>query len=135
MRSIVLVSVFALSGLACRQTTAPQAQLASSPSAAVAPTAKLAKIAFIDKEHACDCTRKRVDGTWAALEAALGTPAKFPVERIHVDTESAKAGAYTALKPLMVPPGIYFVDQRNGLLEMLEGEVTVEQIAAVLKTR
>jgi len=135
MRSFVLVSVMALSSLACKQTAAPQARPVPTNSPAVAPATKVAKIAFIDKEHACDCTRKRVDDTWAALGAALGTPTKLPVERIHFDTESAKAAAYTQSRPLMVPPGIYFVDQGNAVLELLEGEVTTEQIAAVLNAR
>ena len=134
MRSIVLLSLMVLSGLACKQTAAPLARPvpAQSPGAAAA---KVAKIAFLDKEHACDCTRKRVDDTWAALQRALGTPAKLPVERIHMDTESARASAYTQRKPLMVPPGVYFLDQDTTVLELLEGEITTEQIAAVLTTR
>ena len=86
----------------------------------------------MDKEHACDCTRKRVDDTWAALQTALGTPAKLPIERIHVDTESAKAAAYTTQKPLMVPPGIYFLDGHGNAIELLQGEIDADKIREVL---
>jgi hypothetical protein len=130
MRSFALISVLGLSVLACRQTTASPAQPAASKATVV--VTKVAKIVFMDKEHACDCTRKRVDDTWAALQTALGTPAKLPVERIHVDTESAKAAAFTTQKPLMVPPGIYFVDGRGSVIELLQGEVDAGKIRELL---
>lgn len=36
------------------------------------------------------------------------------------------------LKPLLVPPGIYFIDDRDAVIEMLQGEVTKEKVATVL---
>jgi hypothetical protein len=121
-----------LSTTGCKPTAAPQAPAAAN-SSTVAPAIKVAKIVFIDKEHACDCTRKRVEGTWAALQNALGTIAKLPVERIHVDTEPAKAEAYTKLKPLMAPPGIYFVDGHGGVLELLQGEIDADEIRQAIE--
>lgn len=122
---------------ACEQAKAPPPPTATLPTAPVAAAIapKLAKIVFLDQETACDCTRKRIDGTWAALQAAVGQPASLQVERIHVDTQAAQAETYTLLKPLMVTPGVYFVDDHDGVLEMLQGEVRQEQIAAVLKGR
>ena len=96
---------------------------------------KVTRIAFLDKEHACPCTRKRIDDTWAALQTALGTPASLPLERIHIDRQPAQAAALTAAKPLMVPPGIYFLDANNTVLSMLPGEVATDQIAAALHGR
>jgi len=126
----MLVLPLALS--ACEQAkSAPVKETA--PGLAAAVQAKTAKIVFIDKENACDCTQKRIDATWAALQAALGPSPSLPVERIHLDTQAARADSFTLLKPLMVPPGIYFLDDRNGLIEMLQGEVSQEQIAANLK--
>ena len=133
MRSLALVPFILLATTACEQAKAPPAQPTSSTVAAVASAPKVAKVVFIDKENACDCTKKRIDGTWTALQAALGTPAKLPIERIHIDTQAAQAEAYTLLKPLMVPPGVYLVDSRDAVIEMLQGEVTAEQIAALLK--
>jgi hypothetical protein len=33
----------------------------------------------------------------------------------------------------MVPPGIYFVDQQQHVVELLQGEVKAEEITTVLK--
>ncbi len=33
----------------------------------------------------------------------------------------------------MIPPGIYFVDEHDAVIEMLQGAMKKEQIAAVLK--
>ena len=94
---------------------------------------KIAKIVFLDTENACDCTRKRIEEAWKALQAALGAPTTLTVVRIHVDTQAALAGPYTLLKPLIIPPGIYFVDEHEAMIEMLQGAVKQEQITAVLK--
>lgn len=137
MRSLALVSVFVLAASACERggaSPAPPTTTGSAPVVAAPRVAapRVARIAFIDKADACDCTRKRVEGTWAALQSALGTPATLPVERIHLDTQPARAETYTLLEPLMVPPGVYFVDGGDAVIELLQGEVTIEQIAAVL---
>ena len=132
MRFAVIAFVSLLSLPACAKGKgAPAAAMAATP---VTPTtSKITRVVFIDKEHACECTRKRVDDTWAALQAALGTPPKLPIERIHIDTQAAQAAPYTGAKPLMVPPGIYFVDQQQRVVELLQGEVKTEEITAVLK--
>jgi hypothetical protein len=136
MRSLVLVSVLVLSASTCgrsKATPSPAASAGTVPAASAPKVAKIAKVVFIDKEHACDCTRGRVEGTWAALQAALGTPPSLPVERMHGDTESAKAEAYTTAKPLVALPGVYFIDARGAVVDTLQGEVTTDQISAVLK--
>jgi len=127
---IVLLSLFCLPACA-KGKGAPAAAMAATP--ATPTTSKVARVVFMDKEHACECTRKRVADTWAALQTALGTPPKLPIERIYVDTQAAQAGPYTSVKPLMVPPGIYFVDQQLHVFELLQGEVKAEEITAVLK--
>jgi hypothetical protein len=100
---------------------------------AAATAAKVAKIVFVGKERACDCTRKSIDAGWAAVQKALGTPAKVPVERLQVDTEGAKVERYRSQKAVMALPAIYFVDDKNVVLELLQGEVTEAQIASTLK--
>ena len=96
-------------------------------------TPKVARIVFVGKEHACDCTRKSVVAGWTALQKALGTPAKLPVERLQVDTEADKVASYRQQKPIMALPAIYFVDGKNAVVELLQGEVTAEQVAGILK--
>jgi hypothetical protein len=123
---------------ACERTKAGPVPVAANPPASAVklqPASKLAKIVFVDKENACDCTRKRVEETWAALQSALGTPPALPVQRLHVDTQAAEASAYTRAKPLMVPPGIYFIDGQGAVVELLQGEIEARQIEIALKGR
>jgi hypothetical protein len=116
--------IFATLALALATATAPNPD---------GGTRKAAKIVFVGKEKACECTRKKVDAGWAALQEALGTPAKVPVEQLKVDTESDKVEPYRKQKPMMALPAIYFVDAKGAVLELLQGEVTAQQIAAALK--
>jgi hypothetical protein len=129
----LLASLLVVAVAACEQGKAPPPAAQAPVNAAATASSKIARIVFIDQETACDCTRKRIEGTWTALQAALGAPATLPVERIHLDTQAAQADAYTLLKPLMVTPGVYFVDERNGVVEMLQGEVRQDQLVAILK--
>lgn len=136
MRFAILL--FAL-GLAACSNGKPAAPAAAAPAptptaTAPAPTAapQITKIVFIDKEKACECTQKAIDASWNALQAAL-QGAALPVERIHMDTQEAFAAGYTAKKPMMAVPGLYFLAEGGALVEMLQGEVTAEAIKAVLK--
>ena len=114
------------------QTTAPKATQAAAASTAAA---KVSKIVFVGKEHPCDCTRKAIDAGWAALEKTLDTGVKLPVERLQIDTQGEKVEPYRTQKPIMALPAIYFVDGKNAVLELLQGEVTPEQIAGALQGR
>lgn len=93
---------------------------------------KVARIVFVGKEHACDCTRKTVEAARATLQKALGTPAKLPVETLQLDTQSGQVEPYKAMRPIMALPAIYFIDGKGGLVEMLQGEITDAQISAIL---
>ena len=133
------IALFSLATPACQRsraaTGATSAPSATQTSAAKPDSAKVARIVFVGKEHACDCTRKTVNDSWAVLQKALGTPAKLPVERIQVDTEAARVEPYRQQKPIMALPAIYFVDGKNAVIELLQGEVTAEQVASVLYAR
>jgi hypothetical protein len=93
---------------------------------------KVKRVVFVGKEHACDCTRKTVETSWAALQQALGVPAKVPVDRLQIDTQPEQVAPYRGQRPVMALPGIYFIDGTNTVIELLQGEVTKEQIAAAL---
>ncbi len=125
--SLVTIGCNNPSNAATGQANAAQTRAASSPAAM-----KVARVVFVGKEHACECTRKTVDAGWAALQKALGTPARLPVEQLQIDTEGAKVEPYRNQKPMMALPAIYFVDSRNVVLELLQGEVTADQIANAL---
>jgi hypothetical protein len=139
-RTLLLVlwaSAFAASG--CNESRASSAPAASSTAAvlAAAPApvqarAKTERVVFVDKEHACKCTQKRVDDSWAALQAALGDKAGTLVERLHADTQEDQVAPYAAMKAMVALPALYFVDAKGGFVELLQGEMTKEQILAVL---
>jgi len=133
-RRYLIVACFVLLGtvstIGCRRPPQP-VQTTNAPT--LAPASKLSKIVFVGKEHACDCTRKSVDAGWAALQKVLGVPSKFPVERMHVDTQSASVEPYRAQKPIMALPAIYFVDGRGSVLDMVQGEVAEAQIQPILE--
>ena len=97
-------------------------------------TAQVVRIVLVGKEHACDCTRKKVDTALAALQQVLGNPYKIPVEMLKVDIEEDKVEPYRKQKPMMAVPAIYFVDAKGSVIDMLQGEITAEQIARIVKT-
>lgn len=119
---IVMIVLFGFGG--CVQSSAASEKPAAT---------KVEKIVFVGKTHACPCTKKAIDASWAALQKALDTPAKLPVERLQIDTEGEKVAAYRKQRPMMALPAIYFLDGKNVVLELLQGEVSEAQIAAALR--
>ncbi len=115
-------------------TSGAPAENATEPAAPPSEArAAVAKIVFIDQEVCCRCTRERIDNTWAELTKALEGGTEVPVERIHGDSQEAQTKPYLDMRPLMVAPGLYFLDAEGGLVEMLQGELSEGQIAAVLR--
>ena len=134
-------SIFSTAGLlaamlaaGCAQEVAASEQppKSTAPTETAAAAAKVSKIVFVGKQKACDCTRERVQATWVALQKALGTPAKLPVERLQIDTEGSKVEPYRKQRPMMALPAIYFVDAKGKVLNQLQGEVAEEQIRAAI---
>ncbi len=108
---------------------------AKAPAPQTAPArSEIGRIVFLDQKQACDCTRKRIDASWNALQAALKAAPGPDVLRIFHDVDEQAADEYKQLKPMMVAPGIYFLDKKGGLAEMLQGEVTEAQVTAVLRS-
>ena len=97
------------------------------------PQGKVGRIVFLDKENCCDCTRNRQNASWNNLQEAMdAAPSKPPVDVIHVDSQADQAAVYLDLEPVMVTPGLYFFDHKENLLEMVQGEVSREQIEKIL---
>ena len=141
---VTLLSIFSLlfAAAGCNKPSSAAAAQAAASTSSVSQTpaanpsaAKVAKIIFVGKEHPCDCTRKALDAGWAALQKALGTPAKVQVEKLQVDTDGSKVDPYRNEKPIMALPAIYFLDGKGTVVELLQGEVTTDQIAGVLQAR
>jgi hypothetical protein len=122
----------AASGSASAAAVAPAVR-AASLAASNGSQARVVKIVFVGKEHACDCTRKKVETATAALQQVLGTPPRVPVQELKVDTEPEKVEPYRLQKPMLAMPAIYFVDGEGGVIDMLQGEITAEQIARIVK--
>lgn len=117
---------------AAAPAAAPQA-VAMQDVAASAPAAgSVKRIVFLDKQEACACTRERVDKSWAELQKALGEGNSMPVERIFVDTQHEVAQKYEKMSPVMVLPGVYLLDDKGQLVELLQGELSEDAIAAKL---
>jgi hypothetical protein len=112
-------------------TTAPPVGSDPRAPATSAPTSPVAKIVFIGKENACQCTRAAIDASWAALQVALAD-ANIPIEKLLVDTQPDLVGPYREMQALMAIPGLYFLDAVGGLVGQLQGEVTADAIRAVL---
>ena len=109
-----------------------QATAALEPAEAAAAKSEIAKVVFVGKRDACDCTRKRVDESFAALQAALEGRRGIPVERLRVDADEEAVARYRELSPFMVLPAVYLLEESGALVELLQGEVTAEQVRQAL---
>ena len=122
------VSLSALAAACKQEVAASQRATASEPMKVSEGKSKIAKVVFVGKKDACDCTRKRIDHSWAALQQALGAPAKLPVVCLQIDVDGEKVEIYKQQKAIMALPAIYFIDGKAKVLELLQGEVTAEQV-------
>lgn len=111
----------------------PAADNKTDPAQQPAAKGRVKRIVVLDKAKACACTQKRTEATWNELTGVVGFPPVPDVERIHMDTQADKAAPYKAKRPVMVPPAIYFFGEGDELLEVLQGEVTADQIRRVLE--
>jgi hypothetical protein len=139
--AVALASVISLLALAasCKREvaaagTAVATTVASASTAATTKPAQatVTKVVFVGKQDACDCTRKRVDDSLAALQTALGDRQDIAVERLQEDIDQARVTRYQQMGAIMVLPGIYLLDGSGAPVEMLQGEVTVEQLRRAL---
>lgn len=115
-------------------TAAPQESAAADPtgSSAVSTSASpVARIVFIGKENACACTRRSIDASWSALQEALGGAA-IPIERLTIDGQPSAVEPYRQMQAFFGLPAMYFLDGAGGLVGQLQGEVTAEQVRAIL---
>ena len=123
----------------CKQDVADSKESAAATAASASTAADLksakvavAKVVFVGRQDACDCTRKRVDDSLAALETALGDRQNIVVERLQEDVDQASVKRYQKMRTIMVLPAIYLLDGSGAPVEMLQGEVTVEQLRRAL---
>ncbi|MBW2526312.1 MAG: hypothetical protein JRI23_19175 [Deltaproteobacteria bacterium] len=130
------VVVIAVLAAACRSAPtqgSAATSTASSRSAAAAPqepgrAAEVVEVVFIGQRNACECTRNRIDTSWAALEQVLAKHPGIKIKKVEQDVDQDEADRYDQLKALMVAPGVYLMDGNGKLIQMLQGELTVTQL-------
>ena len=134
-RCLVVLVLGLSAGPGCSRSSQASGLAAEKPKAVDAgnPQTVVVRIAFLDQEKCCDCTRRRIEASWAALQAALGSKSDVKVERVHVDTQKSQAEAYRRLKPNQVIPALYFLDHEGQLVEMLQGEVSADAVRKALR--
>jgi hypothetical protein len=87
----------------------------------------------VGKQKPCACTRKAIEASWKALQAALGNRSRRPIEELKIDVDGAKVAAYRQKRAFVALPAIYFLDRAEAVKELLQGEVTEAQVRAALK--
>lgn len=142
MRTSHWISVAALAALSCTCLGACSRPVDAAPTpassgSATPPTlashARVERIAFVDQEEACECTHKRIDDSWAALQAGMKQSREVPVQRIHRDTEPIDVGPLQAKRKFVAVPAIFLLDGSGEVIDMLQGEVSDAEIAAALR--
>ncbi len=98
-----------------------------------ASSARVSKIVFVGGEGFCQCTLDKINAGWQVMTQALGKSPKLPVERLDFRVHREEVARLRNLKPMMALPAIYFIDSKGAVLELLQGEVTLEQLLAALK--
>jgi len=95
--------------------------------------AALTRIIFITTSQACDCTMRRCRNGEQALNEALSKQTYAPqIERIDFARERDRAMGLVKKYSAMMLPIIYFIDQKDDLLQKLEGEFSAGDVSEIL---
>lgn len=129
------IAVLALAVSCKHEVEASGKAVMNAPSKQIADSPKVAKIVFIGKKNACDCTRKRVYDSFTALQTALDGRTELAIEQLQVDVDQASVAQYQKMRPIMVLPAIYLLAGSGALVDVLQGEVTAEQITGALHVK
>lgn len=135
---VLVVVVLALGSAAgCNQKAeaaggAEPSQPAQSANAATKKS-PVARLAFLDKAEACECTQKAVNKGWGALQAALGSGNPMPVDRIHVDTQADQAAPLLAQRKIVAVPALYLLDANGFVIDMLQGDLQESDVRKALQ--
>jgi len=99
------------------------------------PGFQVVRVVFVDLESADAGTQATIDESWASLREAAKARSDLEIERLHKDTQSALAAPYLQQQPLAAVPGIYFLDAKDRLVSLLQGDVLLGQVQALLKKK
>jgi hypothetical protein len=115
-----------------------QQQPDSRPAAQPKPqllTSDVSRMVFIGLEKACGCVLNRINDCWSNLQAATQKKYAVSIERVNMDTHRAEAMAYRAKKPFTALPAIYLFDKSGKLLDLLQGELSVDEFTNALNLK
>ena len=129
-RTAILTSLLVLA-----VSTGALAQEVPAPAKAKKPGFQVVLVVFIDAEGADAATQQTIDETWASLREAAKARPDLTIERFHKDTQTALAAPYLQLQPLAALPGVYFLDAKDRLVSLLQGDVLLGQVQALLKKK
>lgn len=73
-----------------------------------------------------------MDASWKALSQALGKPPKVPVDQYYMDIDEEAVQNLQSQVRFMVVPAIYFLDAKNRVVTLLQGEITANQVRDIL---
>ena len=95
---------------------------------------RITQIVFVDHQVICPLVKKTINNSWDALQTALASRDRhnIKVTRIHKDKSANLARKYIQLKRTGVLPAVYFLTSKGEFVELLAGEMTADQITAVL---
>jgi hypothetical protein len=110
----------------------PAAAAATDSSLSTQAAPVVARIVFVGKQQACECTRTRIAASRKALDTVLSAHGGLPVQTLLVDTEAELVTPYRKQQAFVVLPAIYFVDETGKVVQMLQGEVAEAQVVRIL---
>jgi len=116
------------------QASSGTGQSEAAQTASAAPKkSPVARLAFLDKAEACECTQKNIDKGWTALQAALGSGNSMPVDRIHVDSQADQAAPLLAQRKVIAVPALYLLDANGFVIDMLQGDIQESDVRKALQ--
>ena len=129
--------ILILAAIGCTQPETQQSDVPKAdeptPATAQAGPTRVTKVVFIGQKDSCKCTRERIDKTWPVVDSVLKGYKDITVRKIQIDVEAEEADRYDEMKSIMIAPGIFFMDKDDKLVEMIQGEVSADQVLAALK--
>jgi len=129
-----LIGCMALGWGCATEKAAPRPHTVTSngPSDPLTLRTRVDHLVFVDKENACDCTKKRVDAAWNAVHAVWGADRSSP-ERVHADTQAERLEALRQKRPALALPAIYLLDAHGEVVTLLQGEVSEDELRQAIR--
>ncbi|MFH0809035.1 MAG: hypothetical protein V2A77_00975 [Pseudomonadota bacterium] len=119
--AIVLVIIIAALAAGSGPTTASAAQ-----------PIKLARVIYIIKGKACECTQKRCQAGDAVMAQVFTGARQRLVTRLDVSGEDSGAATYIQRYKVFTVPALLFLDAQGNLLWSAQGELSREEIVKKL---